>query len=141
MAWMSKITGIIYLADQVLGSGKTAGRINRVIKIIADRNINRITVLSRTFVVSGNIYQNLIDIDTADLLVAVTGMLWQDSENSGFFQFLYMAGQGAVGDSQTGSQFIHVHFLMFKKRLDQSYANLRTKCLEDRNRLFQNFNI
>ena len=39
MAWMSKITGIIYLADQVLGSGKTAGRINRVIKIIADRNI------------------------------------------------------------------------------------------------------
>ena len=105
MAWMSKITGIIYLADQVLGSGKTAGRINRVIKIIADRNINRITVLSRTFVVSGNIYQNLIDIDTADFLVAVTGMLWQDSENSGFFQFLYMAGQGAVGDSQTGSQF------------------------------------
>ena len=42
---------------------------------------------------------------------------------------------------QTGSQFIHIHFLMLKESLDQPYANVRTKSFEDRDRLLQTFNI
>ena len=138
---MSKVTRIIYLADQILGSRKTTGWINRIIKIIADRNINRVAVLSCAVIVGGNVNQDLVNINAADFLVAMTGMLWQDRKNSGFFQFLYVAGQGTVGNSQTGSQLVHIHFLMLKKNLDQPYTEFGTKGLKNRDCLFQTFNI
>ena len=138
---MSEITWIIYLTDKAVCGRQTAGRKNRIIKIVADWNINRITVLSRTFIIGGNIYQDFIYVDTADFLVTMTGMLWQNRKNPGFFQFLYVAGQGTVGNSQTGSQLVHIHFLMFKKNLDQPYTEFGPKGLKNRDCLFQTFNI
>ena len=114
MARMSKITRIIYLTDEIIGSRQPTGWIDRIIKVVADRNVNRVTVLSRAVIVRGNINQDLVNINATDLLVSMTGMLWKNCENSGFFEFLYMAGQGTVGNPQTGSQFIHIHFLMLK---------------------------
>ena len=141
MARMSKITRIIYLTDEIIGSRQPTGRINRIIKVVANRNVNRVTVFGRAVIVRGNINQDLVNINAADLLVSVAGMLWKNCENSGFFEFFYMAGQGTVGNPQTGSQFIHIHFLMLKESLDQPYANVRTKSFEDRDRLLQTFNI
>ena len=141
MARMSKITRIIYLTDEIIGSRQPTGWIDRIIKVVADRNVNRVTLLSRAVSVRGNSNQDLVNINALVLLVSVAGMLRMNCENSGFFEFLYMAGQGTVGNPQTGSQFIHIHFLMLKESLDQPYANVRTKSFEDRDRLLQTFNI
>ena len=98
MARMSKITRIIYLTDEIIGSRQPTGRINRIIKVVANRNVNRVTVFGRAVIVRGNINQDLVNINAADLLVSVAGMLWKNCENSGFFEFFYMAGQGTVGN-------------------------------------------
>ena len=88
MARMSKITGIIYLTDEIIGSRQPTGWIDRIIKVVADRNVNRVTVLSWAVIVRGNINQDLVNINATDLLVSVAGMLWKNCENSGFFEFL-----------------------------------------------------
>lgn len=109
MARMSKITRIIYLTDEIIGSRQPTGWIDRIIKVVADRNVNRVTVLSRAVIVRGNINQDLININATDLLVSVAGMLWKNCENSGFFEFLYMAGQGTVGNARLeASSFIFI---------------------------------
>ena len=72
MTWMSKITGIVNFTDKVLGSRKTAGWIDRIIKVISNRNINRITVFCRALIAGSNIYQDFIYINAADLLVSMT---------------------------------------------------------------------
>ena len=59
MARMSKITRIIYLTDEIIGSRQPTGWIDRIIKVVADRNVNRVTVLSRAVIVRGNINQDL----------------------------------------------------------------------------------
>lgn len=43
MARMSKITRIIYLTDEIIGSRQPTGWIDRIIKVVADRNVNRVT--------------------------------------------------------------------------------------------------
>ena len=109
-----------HVTDEIIGSRQPTGWIDRIIKVVADRNVNRVTILSRAVIVRGNINQDLVNINATDLLVSVAGMLWKNCENSGFFEFLYMAGQGTVGNPQTGSQFIHIHFLMLKESLDRA---------------------
>ena len=63
MARMSKITRIIYLTDEIIGSRQPTGWIDRIIKVVADRNVNRVTVLSRAVIVRGNINQDLVNIN------------------------------------------------------------------------------
>ena len=87
MARMSKITRIIYLTDEIIGSRQPTGWIDRIIKVVANRNVNRVTVFGRAVIVRGNINQDLVNINAADLLVSVAGMLWKNCENSGFFEF------------------------------------------------------
>ena len=60
MARMSKITRIIYLTDEIIGSRQPTGRINRIIKVVADRNVNRVTVFGRAVIVRGNIVEEWI---------------------------------------------------------------------------------
>lgn len=71
MARMSKITRIIYLTDEIIGSRQPTGWIDRIIKVVADRNVNRVTILSRAVIVRGNINQDLVNINATDLLVSV----------------------------------------------------------------------
>lgn len=78
MARMSKITRIIYLTDKIIGSRQPTGRINRIIKVVADRNVNRVTVFSRAVIVRGNINQDLVNINAADFLVSVAGMFREE---------------------------------------------------------------
>ena len=88
MARMSKITRIIYLTNKIIGSRQPTGRINRIIKVVADWNVNRVTVFGRAVIVRGNINQDLVNINAADLLVSVAGMLRKNCENSGFFELV-----------------------------------------------------
>ena len=76
MARMSKITRIIYLTDEIIGSRQPTGWIDRIIKVVADRNVNRVTVLSRAVIVRGNINQDLVNINATDLLVSSSFFTW-----------------------------------------------------------------
>ena len=75
MARMSKLTRIIYLTDEIIGSRQPTGWIDRIIKVVADRNVNRVTVLSRAVIVRGNINQDLVNINAADIQDSVAGKL------------------------------------------------------------------
>ena len=75
--------------------------------------------------------QDLVEVDRADLLVAVSGGFAGGGDQSTAFQFLDMAGERSVGDVEARSQLVHAHAVVLEQDIQNFDADIRTKCFKD----------